>query len=131
MILYRLSRFASDTFPLIALGAYMLMFVLVFICVFIMPPAGLILFFLTLATLPMTWAFGRGFQALASGFALRSLHGGRCPECGRRMQTVRDETKIWQCEHCETRFMPDGHVVDDRMIETGADETGPAAAALA
>ncbi len=117
MVLYRIARVASEGFPLLALGAYILAFLLVFPMVFVFPPLGLMMFGMSLASLPFTWVIGKGLIATESALATRLLEGGQCPHCTRRMQTIRDATTMWRCEFCETRFRPDGRVQSDRMVD--------------
>lgn len=117
MLLYRIARASSETFPLIALAGYILAFLVVFPCVFLFPPLGLMMFGMSLASLPFTWIIGQGLIASEATLALRGLEAGACPQCAKRMQTVRDEEQPWQCEFCETRFRPDGRVISDRMID--------------
>ena len=95
----------------------MLAFLVVFPFVFVFPPVGLMLFGLSLASLPFTWIIGQGLIASEATLALRWLDSGVCPQCANRMQTVRDEERPWQCEFCETRFRPDGRVISDRMVD--------------
>lgn len=117
MLLYRIARTASETFPLLALAGYILAFLLVFPCVFLFPPLGLMMFGMTLASLPFTWVIGRGLIASESALALRGLDSGSCPQCAKRMQSIRVADRAWRCEFCETRYQPDGRVVSDRMID--------------
>jgi ribosomal protein L37AE/L43A len=117
MFLYRIARTASETFPLLALAGYILAFLVVFPCVFLFPPLGLMMFGMSLASLPFTWVIGRGLIASESALALRILDSGSCPQCAKRMQTIRDIERAWMCEFCETRYQPDGRVVSDRMVD--------------
>ncbi|MHC4810366.1 MAG: hypothetical protein ACYTEV_08370 [Planctomycetota bacterium] len=124
MFLYRIARITSETFPLVALGAYILAFLVVFPCVFLFPPLGLMLFGLSLASLPFTWVVGRGLIAAETRLALRELAAGACPQCAKRMQSIRDPERTWQCEFCEVRFRTDGGVIPPQMLE----EAGPSPA---
>jgi len=117
MVLYRIARTASEGFPLLALGGYILAFLLVFPMVFVFPPLGLMMFGMSLASLPFTWVIGKGLIAAESAIATRALDGGRCPQCTHRMQTVRDASTTWRCEFCETCFRPDGRVRSDRIVD--------------
>ncbi|MFK7959313.1 MAG: hypothetical protein AB8G96_02215 [Phycisphaerales bacterium] len=130
MILYRMFHAASDVFPLAALGVYVLLFVVTFIGVFLFPPLGLVIFFMSLASVPFVWVISRGLIAAESSMALRAMAAGKCPECAKRMQVVRDPARTWRCEFCETRFLTDGRVLSDNMIlspeELGSVEAGEA-----
>ncbi len=117
MLLYRIARVTSETFPLVALGAYILAFLVVFPCVFLFPPLGLMLFGLSMASLPFTWVVGRSLIASEARLALRGLASGACPQCTRRMQSIRDPERTWQCEFCETRFRADGRVIPPQLVE--------------
>ena len=88
------------------------------ICVFVMPPMGLMIFFVSLASLPFAVIATKVMTSIDTGLANRQLDRGLCPRCDQRMQTNRPDDGIWSCDFCETTFLPDGRIRSEHLVAT-------------
>ena len=102
----RLLRLVNRVYPWVALAAYMLAFVVAFICVFTFPLGALSLVVLGVLSLAVVAVVRDGLQAVQRAMQRRWLRRGRCPAC--RMGPVETEGAGWRCRGCAEAFGADG-----------------------
>ncbi|MHC5114806.1 MAG: hypothetical protein ACYTGP_10315 [Planctomycetota bacterium] len=110
MLHYRLIRAFNHGYPMVMMGLYIGAMFLALALMFIFPPGTLLLLGLGLASLGIVVLVARVMEIVEHASARWILRSGACPTCGRRMQTIRDETRPWTCEWCEHTFATNGGI---------------------
>ena len=103
----RILRFVNRAYPFVALGGYMLAFMVAFICVFTFPLGALTLVVAGVLSLAFVALGADALRGLERVMARALLRRGRCPAC--RMgpaEPVNGEG--WCCRGCARRFESDG-----------------------
>ena len=102
----RLLRLVNRVYPWVALAAYMLAFMVAFICVFTFPLGALSLVVLGVLSLAVVAVVRDALQATQRVMQRRWLRRGRCPAC--RTGPVEAEAAGWRCRGCAEAFGSDG-----------------------
>jgi hypothetical protein len=107
---FRILRAVSRSFPLGVFWLYVGLFALALLCMFLMPPATLLIFFLSLAGLLLAVIVAWLLRTTERSMARALLRRAVCPGCAARRIGLdpAQAQEPWQCEGCGAVFLPSG-----------------------
>ena len=108
MLRYRIIRSAHEGFVVGLFWIYVVLFAVAMCMIFIFPPGAIVLFFGCLVSLPLAVLGALLLRTMRAGLASTILRSGRCPCCGERMQSARQDSEAWRCAYCGACFHPGG-----------------------